>query len=165
MECMICYDQCAKYTIQCGSSVPHCICFTCEKTMRLKSKPTSDGRMLTCPYCRKDEKEAGLRSRSSYEAELKLLYEQMHKKRQVIPQHYQRLRDPEVFNPSVPSIPRDGWCKNRALGCQKRSRTTRTCSYPSGCTEHVCRNCMMCMGHFSGVQALGASARAAILAE
>jgi hypothetical protein len=160
MECMICYDQCAKYTIQCGSSVPHCICFTCEKTMRLKSKPTSDGRMLTCPYCRKDEKEAGLRSRSSYEAELKLLYEQFYKSaRQVIPQPR---RDPEVFNPS---IPRDGWCKNRALGCQKRSRTTRTCSYPSGCMEYVCRNCSMCVGHFSGVQALGASARAAILAE
>jgi len=159
MECMICYDQCAKYTIQCGSSVPHCICFTCEKTMRLKSKPTSDGRMLTCPYCRKDEKEAGLRSRSSYEAELKLLYEQFYKSaRQVIPQR----RDPEVYIPSVPS---DGWCKNRALGCQKRSRTTRTCSYPTGCTEYVCRNCSMCVSHFSGVQALGASARAAILAE
>ena len=151
---MICYDQCAKYTIQCGSSVPHCICFTCEKTLRLKSKPKSNGRMLTCPYCRKDEKEAGLRSRSSYEAELKLLYEQMHKKRQAP-------RDPEVY---IPSFPRDGWCKNRALGCQMRTRTTRTCSYPAGCTEHVCRNCMMCVGHFS-VQALGASARAAILAE
>jgi hypothetical protein len=128
---MICYDQCAKYTIQCGSSVPHCICFTCEKTMRLKSKPTSDGRMLTCPYCRKDEKEAGLRSRSSYEAELKMLYEKLYPK----VQGYRRLRD--------------GWCKNRANGCQMRSRTTRTCSYPEGCIEYVCRNCTMCVGHFA----------------
>ena len=146
MECMICYDQCAKYTIQCGSSVPHCICFTCEKTMRLKSKPTSDGRMLTCPYCRKDEKEAGLRSRSSYEAELKMLYEKLYPK----VQGYRRLRD--------------GWCKNRANGCQMRSRTTRTCSYPEGCIEYVCRNCTMCVGHFSQEQASGAAAQA-ILAE
>ena len=160
MECMICYSGEAKYKIQCGANVPHCVCFTCEKTLRLKSKPTSNGRMLTCPYCRKDEKEAGLRSRSSYEAELKLLYEQLHKKR-VIPQHYQRLHDPEVY------IPRDGWCKNRALGCQKRTRTTRTCSYPSGCTEYVCRNCTMCVGHFSQVPTpmLGATAQEAILAE
>ena len=157
MECMICYSGEAKYAIQCGANVPHCICFTCEKTMRLKSKPTSNGRMLTCPYCRKEEKEAGLRSRTSYEAELKLLYEQLYKNRQA-----HRLREP-VYNPRV--VARDGWCKNRALGCQKRSRTTRTCSYPAGCTEHVCRNCMMCVGHFSGEQALGASARAAILAE
>ena len=157
---MICYSGEAKYKIQCGANVPHCVCFTCEKTLRLKSKPTSNGRMLTCPYCRKEEKEAGLRSRSSYEAELKLLYEQLHKKR-VIPQ---RLRDPEVY------IPRDGWCKNRTLGCQKRTRTTRTCSYPSGCEEYVCRNCTMCVGHFSEqanpmAPATGASAQEAILAE
>jgi hypothetical protein len=159
---MICYSGEAKYKIQCGASVPHCVCFTCEKTLRLKAKPTSNGRMLTCPYCRKEEKEAGLRSRSSYEAELKLLYEQLHKKREVpvVPQHYQRLRDPEVYHPT-------GWCNNRALGCQMRTRTTRTCSYPSGCTEYVCRNCTMCVGHFSQVPTpmLGASAQEAILAE
>jgi hypothetical protein len=161
MECMICYSGEAKYKIQCGANVPHCVCFTCEKTLRLKSKPTSNGRMLTCPYCRKEEKEAGLRSRSSYEAELKVLYEKLYPKPIA---HYQRLRDPEVY------IPRDGWCKNRALGCQKRTRTTRTCSYPSGCTEYVCRNCTMCVGHFSQVPtnpmapATGA-AQEAILAE
>jgi len=158
---MICYSGEAKYKIQCGANVPHCVCFTCEKTLRLKSKPTSNGRMLTCPYCRKEEKEAGLRSRSSYEAELKVLYEKLYPKPVA---HYQRLRDPEVY------IPRDGWCKNRALGCQKRTRTTRTCSYPSGCTEYVCRNCTMCVGHFSQVPtnpmapATGA-AQEAILAE
>jgi len=160
---MICYSGEAKYKIQCGANVPHCVCFTCEKTLRLKSKPTSNGRMLTCPYCRKEEKEAGLRSRSSYEAELKLLYEKLYPKPVA---HYQRLHDPEVY------IPRDGWCKNRALGCQKRTRTTRTCSYPSGCTEYVCRNCTMCVGHFSQEQvptnpmapATGA-AQEAILAE
>jgi hypothetical protein len=158
---MICYSGEAKYKIQCGANVPHCICFTCEKTLRLKSKPTSNGRMLTCPYCRKEEKEAGLRSRSSYEAELKVLYEKLYPKPVA---HYQRLRDPEAY------IPRDGWCKNRALGCQKRTRTTRTCSYPSGCTEYVCRNCTMCVGHFSQEQAnpmaaTGAAAQEAILAE
>jgi len=129
MECMICYEGGAKYKIQCGSSVPHCICFTCEKTMRLKAAPSHVGRVLTCPYCRQEEKEAGLRSRSSYEAELKMLYEKLYPK-----PVYRRLRD--------------GWCKNRANGCQMRSRTTRTCSYPEGCIEYVCRNCTMCVGHF-----------------
>jgi len=152
MECMICYSGEAKYKIQCGSSVPHCVCFTCEKTLRLKAKPTSNGRMVMCPYCRTEEKEAGLRSRSSYEAELKLLYEKMYPKAQ----HYQRLRDPD--HPT-------GWCNNRAFGCQMRSRTTRTCSYPSGCTEYVCRNCTMCVGHFSQEQASGAAAQEAILSE
>ncbi len=136
---MICYEASAKYKIQCGSSVPHCVCFTCEKTLRLKAAPSHGGRMITCPYCRQEEKEAGLRSRSSYEAELKVLYEQIYPKTQ----HYRRLRDPEVHHPT------SGWCKNRAFGCQMRSRTTRTCSYPSGCIEYVCRNCTMCVGHFS----------------
>ena len=140
---MICYEGEAKYKIQCGSSVPHCICFTCEKTMRLKAAPSHDGRMLTCPFCRQEEKEAGLRSRSSYEAELKLLYEKLYPK----VQGYRRLRDPEVYHPT------SGWCKNRANGCQMRSRTTRTCSYPEGCIEYVCRNCTMCMGHFAQGQA------------
>jgi len=140
---MICYEGEAKYKIQCGSRVPHCICFTCEKTMRLKAAPSHDGRMLTCPFCRQEEKEAGLRSRSSYEAELKLLYEKLYPK----VQGYRRLRDPEVYHPT------SGWCKNRANGCQMRSRTTRTCSYPEGCIEYVCRNCTMCMGHFAQGQA------------
>ena len=152
---MICYEGEAKYKIQCGSSVPHCVCFTCEKTLRLKAKPGHGGRMVTCPYCRTEEKEAGLRSRSSYEAELKVLYEKMYPK-EPVRSHYQRLRDPEVYHPT-------GWCNNRAFGCQMRSRTTRTCSYPSGCIEYVCRNCTMCVGHFS--QASGAAAQEAILAE
>ena len=150
---MICYSGEAKYKIQCGSSVPHCVCFTCEKTLRLKAKPGHGGRMVTCPFCRTEEKEAGLRSRSSYEAELKVLYEKMYPKEQVrVP--YRRLR--EEVHPT-------GWCNNRAFGCQMRSRTTRTCSYPSGCIEYVCRNCTMCVGHFTQEQ--GASAQEAILAE
>ena len=162
---MICYEASAKYKIQCGSSVPHCVCFTCEKTLRLKAKPGHGGRMITCPYCRQEEKEAGLRSRSSYEAELKVLYEKMYPKESA---GYRRLRDPEVYHPT------SGWCKNRAFGCQMRSRTTRTCSYPSGCIEYVCRNCTMCVGHFSQGQApttpissaaSGAAAQEAILAE
>ena len=156
MECMICYDGGAKYKIQCGSNVPHSICFTCEKTLRLKSPPGHCGRMLTCPFCRKEETEAGLRSRSSYEAELKLLYEQMYPKERV-----DRLRDPEVY------IPTSAWCKNRSHGCPMRSRTSRKCSYPAGCMEYVCRNCTMCVGHFTQdpVQRHASAARADILAE
>ena len=141
MECMICYEGGAKYKIQCGSKVPHCICFTCEKTMRLKAKPGHGGRLLTCPFCRQEEKEAGLRSRTSYEAELKLLYEKLYPREQAV--GYRRLRE------EYPT----GWCKNRSQGCQMRQRTTRTCSYPAGCTEYVCRNCAMCVGHFSQEQA------------
>ena len=151
---MICHSGEAKYKIQCGSSVPHCVCFTCEKTLRLKAKPGHGGRMVMCPYCRTEEKEAGLRSRSSYEAELKVLYEKMYPKKPL--QGYQRLRDQEYH-------PTSGWCNNRAFGCEMRSRTTRTCSYPSGCEEYVCRNCTMCVGHFSQEQA-GAAAQDAILA-
>ncbi len=77
-ECQICYVKDVKYTIQCGSSVPHQMCFDCEREWRLKAKPTSSGRLITCPFCRKEEKEPGLRGRSSYEAELKLLYQQLH---------------------------------------------------------------------------------------
>lgn len=157
MECMICYSGEAKYKIQCGSKVPHCVCFTCEKTLRLKAKPGHGGRMVMCPYCRTEEKEAGLRSRSSYEAELKVLYEKMYPKKAPL-QGYQRLRDPEVYHPT------SGWCNNRVFGCEMRSRTTRTCSYPSGCIEYVCRNCTMCVGHFSQEQASGAAAQDAILA-
>jgi len=149
---MICYEASAKYKIQCGSKVPHCVCFTCEKTLRLKAKPSHEGRMITCPFCRQEEKVAGLRSRSSYEAELKVLYEQMYPKTQY---H----RDPDSTT---------GWCNNRAFGCQMRSRTTRMCSYPAGCIEYVCRNCTMCVSHFSQGQApttTGAAAQEAILAE
>jgi hypothetical protein len=149
MECMICYEGGAKYKIQCGSSVPHCICNTCEKTMRLKAKPGHGGRLLTCPFCRQEEKEAGLRSRTSYEAELKVLYEKLYpKERQAAPQP-RRLREEY----------RTGWCKNRSQGCQMRQRTQRKCSYPAGCTEFVCRNCAMCVGHFTQEQA-GSSVRA-----
>lgn len=77
-ECQICYEKTVKYTIQCGSTVPHQVCFDCEREMRLKCKPTIRGRNITCPFCRSEEKEPGLRSRSSYEAELKLLYQELY---------------------------------------------------------------------------------------
>ena len=77
-ECQICYEKSVKYTIQCGSTVPHQVCFDCEREMRLKCKPTLHGRHINCPFCRAEEKEPGLRSRSSYEAELKLLYQELY---------------------------------------------------------------------------------------
>jgi hypothetical protein len=80
-ECQICYVKAVKYTIQCGSTVPHQVCFDCEREMRLKCKPTQHGRNLTCPFCRAEEKEPGLRSRSSYEAELNLLYQELYTRR------------------------------------------------------------------------------------
>jgi len=55
--------------------------------MRLKSKPTPKGRILTCPFCRGVEKIPGNRSRTSYEAELALLYKDIHARR--TPLHYE----------------------------------------------------------------------------
>jgi hypothetical protein len=134
MECSICYKDDAKYTIQCGSTVPHTICFSCEREWRLKSKPTYHGRVLICPFCRKEEVEAGCRSRSSYEAELALLYQEF----------YERPPSPPYVPPRRPLE----WCANRSTGCPTGSKTSRKCSYPAGCVQHVCRNCKMCISHF-----------------
>ena len=86
-SCQICYEGEAKYKIQCGSTTPHCICYSCETTWRLKTKPTPKGRPLTCPFCRGVEKTPGNRSRSSYEAEIELLYKDLHMRR--TPLHYE----------------------------------------------------------------------------
>jgi len=86
-SCQICYEAEPKYTVQCGSSVPHTVCYKCETEMRLKSKPTPKGRVLTCPFCRGVEKMPGNRSRTSYEAELALLYKDIHARR--TPLHYE----------------------------------------------------------------------------
>ena len=40
------------------------------------------------------------------------------------------------------------WCKNKNIVCTTRSLTPRICTYPGGCTEHVCRSCKMCRNHF-----------------
>lgn len=108
-ECQICYAKAVKYTVQCGSTVPHQMCFDCEREWRLKAKPTSQGRFITCPFCRKEEKEPGLRGRSSYEAELKLLYQQLYSrpKRRARASPYDEWMERSVARPVVrpPSPP------------------------------------------------------------
>jgi hypothetical protein len=108
-ECQICYEKAVKYTIQCGSTTPHQICFDCEREMRLKTKPTLHGRVLICPFCRGEEKEPGLRSRSSYEAELKLLYQELYTRRsraQLVPRpHAPPARAPPPPPPRAPRAP------------------------------------------------------------
>lgn len=156
-ECGICYTKEAKYTVQCGSTPVHQLCFDCEREWRLKSKPTQHGRILTCPFCRGEETEPGLRSRSSYEAELQVLYQELYRRR-VLPGWIERSvrsrPEPEpvrpVRPPSPPYVPRivSRWCKNRSIACTTQSTTARKCSYPGGCTEHVCRQCKMCVNHF-----------------
>ena len=166
-ECQICYVKAVKYTIQCGSTVPHQVCFDCEREMRLKCKPTQHGRNLTCPFCRAEEKEPGLRSRSSYEAELKLLYQELYTRRSRALPPPPRAPDRPVRPPSPPYVPEipiaqllremgrgrpaprmRGWCKNRGNRCLTQNRTVLKCAYPAGCTEFVCRSCKMCVGHF-----------------
>ena len=212
-DCSICYVKVAAYTIQCNSTVPHQLCHDCESSWRLKSKPTIHGRLLTCPFCRKEETEQGLRSHDSYKAELKLLYEQLYgrsgrerererdrleiarERRERIAREqselYTLLRQEaaaraeahvraraaarmaaavaSVRPPSPPFIPDPPaapaapapaapapaarsrtrmWCKNKNIVCTTRSLTPRICTYPGGCTEHVCRSCKMCRNHF-----------------
>jgi len=165
MECQICYAKVVKYKIQCGSSVAHQICYDCEREWRLKAKPTSLGRFITCPFCRKEEKEPGLRGRSSYEAELKLLYQQLYSKPErarvppvrPVPVRAVPVRVVPVSPPSPQYVDSDEeipfaarrtptTCKNVSI-CHTRS-TARKCTYPGGCTENVCRACKMCVSHF-----------------
>jgi hypothetical protein len=179
-ECQICYEKAVKYTIQCGSTVPHQVCFDCEREMRLKCKPTQHGRNITCPFCRAQEKEPGLRSRSSYESEIKLLYQELYTRRSSAARASQPERRPAVSDarsmrpPSPPYLPSE-WlrtyrppvapapvpvrripttCKNVNI-CHMRS-TSRKCTYPGGCTENVCRDCKMCVSHFQFAPILGA---------
>lgn len=120
MECTICYANEPTYVINCGSITPHKVCDQCEVMMRMKEPATREGRILKCPMCRTPEKVPGKRTAFSYEYELAVLYKKS---------------------------------KNREHSCESgicMGVTTRTCSYPSGCSRHVCSNCMMCVSHFSG---------------
>jgi len=74
MECPICYTNEPSYVINCGSTVEHAVCDTCEVTMRMKEPVTSKGRILKCPMCRVPEKAPGKRSTFSYEYELTQMY-------------------------------------------------------------------------------------------
>ena len=226
-DCSICYVKVAAYTIQCNSTVPHQLCHECESSWRLKSKPTIHGRLLTCPFCRKEETEPGLRSHDSYKAELHLLYQQLYGRSgrerererdrlEIARERRERLarEQSELYTllrqeaaaraaaevrvaadvrargvariaavasvrppspPYVPAAPAAAppaapaaaappaapapaaapaasrtrmWCKNKSIVCTTRSLTPRICTYPGGCTEHVCRSCKMCRSHF-----------------
>ena len=74
MECPICYTNAPTYVINCGSTVEHTVCDTCEVTMRMKEPATAAGRVLKCPMCRVPEKTPGKRTSFSYEYELSHLY-------------------------------------------------------------------------------------------
>ena len=74
MECPICYTNAPTYVINCGSTVVHAVCDTCEVTMRMKEPATNKGRLLKCPMCRVTEKEPGERSSLSYKYELSHIY-------------------------------------------------------------------------------------------
>lgn len=74
MECPICYTNESTYVINCGSTVEHTVCDSCEVTMRMKEPVTSKGRILKCPMCRVPEKVPGKRSTFSYEYELSNIY-------------------------------------------------------------------------------------------
>lgn len=127
MECPVCYTDSPTYVVNCGSTTPHTICDTCEVTIRMKEPATRNGRALKCPICRGIEKVSGRRTSFSYEYELSILYKKT--------------------KPREPEFPVQLHCCESGI-CM--GMTTRTCSYPDGCSRYVCTNCMMCVSHFSG---------------
>jgi len=100
-SCQICFEEEAKYKIQCGSTTPHTICYSCETSWRLNAKPDRKGRHLICPFCRGVEKKSGNRSRGSYEAELARLYKDLHSGRSSL--HYEFQSQIEMANSSQPT--------------------------------------------------------------
>ncbi len=75
IDCVICMERVTDpYTVQCGSVTPHIICNPCELQWRLKSRPTPEGRTITCPMCRVVETDTSKRSTSSLQAELAHVY-------------------------------------------------------------------------------------------
>ena len=77
-ECLICMDTAVNpYTVQCGSDVPHIVCSNCEVQWRLKSKPTQEGRIITCPACRGIEADTSHRSAASLQVELTHVYAEL----------------------------------------------------------------------------------------
>jgi hypothetical protein len=125
MECPVCYAASPTYVINCGSTTPHTICDTCEVQIRMKEPATRNGRVLKCPICRGVEKVSGRRTAFSYEFELQALY---------------NTTNSRIICPDLRCC-ESGICMGM---------TTRTCTYPDGCSRYVCTNCMMCVSHFSG---------------
>jgi hypothetical protein len=73
--CVVCMeDITTPYTVQCGSTIPHIICSPCELAWRMKSSPSQDGRLITCPVCRGIETDTSKRSSESLQAELRHVY-------------------------------------------------------------------------------------------
>jgi hypothetical protein len=72
MACPICFETFPDmYTIPCGSTVDHRICFVCEQEWRKKMTVRNGKRKLTCPECRQEETS---RTVESLERELATLY-------------------------------------------------------------------------------------------
>lgn len=126
MECPVCYTSVPTYVVNCGSTTPHTICDQCEVTIRMKEPATRNGRVLKCPICRGVEKVSGRRTAFSYEYELSILYNK---------------------SPREQEFPVRLHCCESGIMCD--GMTTRTCTYPDGCSRYVCTNCMMCTSHFN----------------
>ena len=124
MKCPVCYTSVPTYVVNCGSTTPHTICDQCEVTIRMKEPITRNGRVLKCPICHGVEKVSGRRTAFSYEYELSILYKET----------------PREFPVRL-------HCCESGILCG--GMTTRTCTYPDGCSRYVCTNCMMCTSHFN----------------
>ena len=93
MECPICYTNAPTYVINCGSTVEHKVCDTCEVTMRMKEPATIKGRLLKCPMCRITETEPGERSSFSYKYELSQIYRESCPPRPVPPRPVRQVQE------------------------------------------------------------------------
>lgn len=77
-ECPVCMNEVLDgYKINCGATVDHVICHSCETTLRLSMPITSQGRRLKCPMCREEEHGPGDRSKTSLQTELNAVYSQV----------------------------------------------------------------------------------------
>lgn len=133
MECLVCMESVeSMYTVNCGSK-KHKMCHPCEIQLRLTMPVTREGRILKCPVCRLHEPSPGNRSAESFQRELDTLYMQY---------------DSHVSERRPVRAPVE-WCKNREMNqCSTPLRTSRKCTYPLGCPNHVCNSCNVCNFHF-----------------
>ena len=160
-SCMEDFEIINMYTINCGSSVKHRMCHPCEKQWRMTMKG-----VLTCPMCRAPEisdRNESLQTVYYYQEEREEREEaytravdqsnRVRRQREArrARRQYEDALQHQMLQVSEPTSQIKVWCQSglrEKFQCPTKTKTTRKCSYPSGCERNVCRICMMCPSHF-----------------
>jgi hypothetical protein len=163
MACPICYETVPDmYTIPCGSTVDHRICFVCEQDWRKKMTVRNGKRRMTCPECRQEETS---RSVESLERELAALYVSpmpAESAQEMVTRAYSTLVSlppasrayvahrilETTLPPAAPRTPRvvcasgrDCFTRSRVNARSKTILKCRTCREVA-----CCKTCMFCVG-------------------